>query len=98
MRLIELDPRWYSTSGDVHHGMTFNCPHCPTSGSRLAIALHVDDTNFDPDPANPQQFAAGEAIWTIIGGDSFENLSLSPSVDASAHGHWHGYITNGYIV
>lgn len=57
MRLLDLEPRWFSVKGDQRHGMTFNCPHCPVSGSRLAIALHLDGTNFDPDPANDQQFA-----------------------------------------
>lgn len=97
MRLTELDPRWYSVSGGARHGMTFDCPHCLGSGSRLAIALHLDGTNFDPDPANPQQFMAGETVWTIASGNSFEDLTLTPSVDASQHGHWHGCITGGAI-
>jgi hypothetical protein len=28
-------------------------------------------------------------------GDTFENLTLSPSLDFSARGEWHGSITNG---
>lgn len=28
-------------------------------------------------------------------GDAFETLSLTPSVDASAAGHWHGFVTGG---
>lgn len=30
-------------------------------------------------------------------GDTFETLSISPSVDASASGHWHGFVTAGKI-
>ena len=30
-------------------------------------------------------------------GETFETLSLSPSVDASAFGCWHGFITNGEV-
>ena len=30
-------------------------------------------------------------------GDTFDTLTLSPSVDASASGHWHGFIVNGEI-
>lgn len=30
-------------------------------------------------------------------GDTFEAMTLMPSVDASASGHWHGFITNGEI-
>ena len=78
-------------------GISFDCPHCSETGQRLAIAIHMDGTNFDPDPDNPQQFATDERVWTISGGETFENLSLTPSVDASASGHWHGFITNGEI-
>lgn len=28
---------------------------------------------------------------------TFENLSVTPSLDASASGHWHGWITGGEI-
>jgi hypothetical protein len=35
--------------------------------------------------------------WTLVG-DSFESLTISPSVDASAAGHWHGFIQAGKIV
>lgn len=30
-------------------------------------------------------------------GDDFETLSITPSIDASAAKHWHGFITNGEI-
>jgi hypothetical protein len=52
---------------------------------------------MDPDPENPQQFSAGETVWTVTDGDGFGDLSLSPSVDASKYGHWHGTITRGEI-
>ena len=96
MRLTDLDPRFFEVRGQ-RVGITFDCPHCAESGQRLAIAVHLDGTNMDPDPENPQQFAADERVWTIVGGDSFTDLSLSPSVDASKSGHWHGFITEGEI-
>lgn len=30
-------------------------------------------------------------------GDTFETLTLAPSIDASRAGHWHGFIQNGEI-
>lgn len=99
MRLTDLEPRWYSARGDhARHGITFNCPCCVGTerASRLAVATHVDGTNFDPEPDKPQTFRAGETVWAITG-STFEDLSLSPSVDASQHGHWHGHIRNGLI-
>lgn len=99
MKLTDLDPRWYCVGSQENRvGFTFQCPHCPTAAeTRLAIAVHLDGTNMDPDPDNPQQFAAGETIWTVTGGSGFDDISLTPSVDASQHGHWHGFITNGEI-
>lgn len=100
MRLVDLAPRWYSAHGDhARHGITFECPCCIGTDreTRLAIATHVDGTNFDPEPDRPQTFRAGETVWTITGGHDFGDLSLSPSVDASKRGHWHGSITNGEV-
>lgn len=38
-----------------------------------------------------------EHIWELNGVEDFHNLTLTPSVDASKVGHWHGFITNGEI-
>lgn len=38
-----------------------------------------------------------EYIWNLQGQEDFETLTLTPSIDASASGHWHGYIRNGQI-
>jgi len=38
-----------------------------------------------------------ECAWTMSSQD-FLTMSITPSIDASASGHWHGYITNGNIV
>lgn len=35
-------------------------------------------------------------IWTAIGED-LDNVTITPSIDASKAGHWHGFITNGQI-
>lgn len=35
--------------------------------------------------------------WTRTN-DDFETMSIMPSIDASASGHWHGFITNGAVV
>jgi hypothetical protein len=108
MRLTELNPRWLVDSSVLHlgyeppltvnfdimipgirygMGITFDCPHCRTQ--RLAIAF-----------ANPMDGGAkGEHFarhWQRAG-IHFETLSVTPSIDASATGHWHGWITDGEI-
>jgi len=95
MRLTELEPRW------IHPNMfVFLCPHCRKDWLTCKNAVISDHEQFDlyekefgPDwnmkvvPCN-----AGSS-WSISG--TFENLTVQPSVDASASGHWHGWITDG---
>lgn len=54
----------------------------------------------DPNPDN--------AAWEVVGcnpsqawqrdSDDFETMTVKPSLDASASGHWHGHIKKGMIV
>jgi hypothetical protein len=30
-------------------------------------------------------------------GETFETLTLTPSIDTSEHGHWHGNVTDGEV-
>jgi hypothetical protein len=42
-----------------------------------------------------------ECAWTVAGGidqASFETMTVTPSLDGSAGGLWHGFISNGDIV
>lgn len=98
MRLTDLEPRWYvAGEGGPRVGFTLNCPHCPADDlHRIAVAVHQDGL-IDPEPDNPKCGAAGY-VWEMTGGDDWATLSLTPSVDASNAGHWHGFITNGEIV
>ena len=68
---------------------TFECPHCRTT--RLGVAVHEHGL-IDVDHADIR----AAYVWDMTG-DQFDSLSLSPSVDASKRGHWHGFITNGEI-
>lgn len=105
MRLAELKPRWIAGEGDAGRlGFTFLCPHCretrlfcaliglPTRAQFKALASHHPESRGDIVPAK-QMFA-----WNLAKGSTFDDMSITPSVDASASGHWHGYITDGQIV
>jgi hypothetical protein len=35
--------------------------------------------------------------WEFQNAHDFDQISVSPSLDASAAGHWHGFIRNGAI-
>jgi hypothetical protein len=48
-----------------------------------------------------KQTAKTSFAWTIVGGieiASFETMAVTPSIDGSPGGLWHGFITNGEIV
>lgn len=104
MKLTELDPRWWA-DGDGRHGMgiTFNCPGgCCAAGPpvRLGVAFANPIDGGPPEHLVPHHDEVGHVAfssapeWTRVG-ENFELLSLSPSVNAAAAGHWHGFITNG---
>jgi len=110
MRLIELEPRWaseYGHSDDVKQGVTFLCPHC--RARRLGVFFDksicgtppIDLVAFnrarlraDNDPYDDVH--VGSTLWHREG-ETFDTLTLSPSIDASAFGCWHGFITAGEI-
>ena len=99
MKLIELEPRW------IHPNLfVFKCPHC------LKVLLSCKNIVM-PEQEQHDLFekALGEdwnmivvgckdkMAWTISNTD-FTTMTVTPSLDASKSGHWHGNITNGEAV
>ncbi len=105
MRLVDLDPRWLVRDGR-RIGFTFRSPtgnefrqscfvvNVPTREQwDLFEQIHGEDWKV--------QGCKAECAWSIAGGidaASFETLTVTPSIDGSAGGNWHGFITNGEIV
>ncbi len=96
-RLVDLNPRWvgihnFDVNSIYYIGVTFDSP---TTGKRLAVL-------FEPaiDPAG----LAAKYGWSTYfpeskkwqrTGETFDSLTLSPSLDFSSSGDWHGFINNG---
>jgi len=111
MRLTDLKPKWIQLNNwacpdrPFYIGVSFLCPHCspdlPEHGSqrrqRLAIRFcpAIDPTNVEATFMVP--LVHEETTWNRVSGDTFETLTLSPSINTEQHGHWHGFITNGNI-
>lgn len=90
MRLAELDPRWISCTGRTGIGISFVCPHCQVFGR--GQRLHVFFENpLDGGAPKPEL-----RLWKRAG-ETFEDITLSPSIDASMWDHWHGHITSGTV-
>jgi hypothetical protein len=94
-RLVELSPTW---GGGVFDGverygtsLTFKCPcldeRCPWGGE---IAVWLEN----PLDGGPQPRKSG-TFWHREG-NTFETLTLSPSLHCV--GHWHGWLRDGMVV
>lgn len=109
MKLTDLDPEWLIKDGQ-RVGFTFLSPSGPQNGVHwrqscfvipspptreqwvLFEAVHGEDFEV-------QGCTAG-VTWSIEGGIHnawFETLTVKPSIDGSAGGQWHGFITNGEV-
>ena len=95
MKLGELDPRWWCfEENGPRVGLTFLCPHCRQE--RLGIAFHHAGHEAIEDAYIKAHDGRQGFIWTEDGA-TFDTVTITPSIDASAHGHWHGFITAGEI-
>ena len=98
MRLIELNPLWFCLENKGPRvGLTFECPHCKGSGLRLGIWFHEKGKESINDKYIASHWTGKVGfVWTEDGRD-FDHLTITPSIDASKQGHWHGFITNGFM-
>lgn len=88
MKLTELSPRWVKYGeGRQGMGISFISPKSEDDGLRIAVWFKNPIDGGEPINDKPTR-----CLWERTG-DTFENLSLTPSVDASPA--WHGWITNG---
>lgn len=95
MKLTELDPQW------IHPGvLAFLCPHCRKDWLTCKNIIlpqqelyDIYERHFGEDWNIVMVPCRADYAWNITG--DFSNLSISPSVDASASGHWHGWVTSG---
>lgn len=107
MRLVDLDPRWLLKDGqrigfmfrspthDRFYQSCFPVPPIKVSEQLSLFYEHSKGENLTVQPMNPH------ARWQIQGGienATFETMTVTPSLDGSAGGLWHGFITNGQIV
>jgi hypothetical protein len=104
-RLVDLNPKWVKTHGGSEaYGIRYDCPcgkpggpgptHpdvidgiCPMGG----WAVVPTKSNFIGLPTCADSLARG---WDTSG-DSFENITLSPSIHHV--GHWHGFLRSGVL-
>jgi hypothetical protein len=98
MKLTDLEPRSLMDAdivvgGQVVHdgnrdgmGVSFLCPHC--RACRLGV--------FFANPIDGKSPSDDGLLWQRTG-ETWDTLTLTPSIDTSKHGHWHGFITGGEV-
>lgn len=104
MKLADLEPRW------IHPNIfVFLCPHCRKVLLCCKDRVMTYKETFDAIKAGLGEDnktlvvpPAADFAWNITSSHGayqrpsfFDECSVIPSIDASASGHWHGFITNG---
>lgn len=107
--LVDLEPQWVAivpngiakpTSLNNAQGIRFLCPQCKLNLERgkqdsiHSIIVWFANRNV------PNNYAHGGTYrWTIVKGNTYSNLTLSPSVwlkDPQGC-QYHGFITDGFV-
>lgn len=89
MRLSELHPQFVGAGGDREGvGLIFDCP----CGCRTLAYVGFRNPIDGGEP-----FEDGHPTW-LREGDTFDNLSLSPSIHRRRACGWHGWIRNGEVL
>jgi hypothetical protein len=96
MRLVDLEPWWITRAGRIV-GIGFLCPCCQDTNLAVLFANPPDGGPAHPPDENCPGDNAGRR-WQRTG-STFDDISLSPSIDASRPPapHWHGFIVQGEV-
>lgn len=100
MRLIELNPRWITDNL-----FAFHCPHCKKvfltcKNVPIGRAEQIELLQrAELEPTGPRYGVVQSKPNVAWSWDSknFETMTVTPSIDASESGHWHGHIRKGAI-
>ncbi len=97
MGLLDFNPHWIGLNTiakiDFYFGVSFDCPHCREK--RLAVKFWPP---IDPDGLlETMTPISHDGFHQRVSGDTFETLTIAPSIGFEGIGHWHGHITNGEV-
>lgn len=86
MKLVDLHPEWVSHAGRTGEGFACDCPCGGCEAGRLWIPF---SNPIDGLPKSPE--ISG---WERTG-DTFETLTVKPSIQRNGACTWHGFLTDG---
>lgn len=96
MKLTDLSPRWLSPNVFMFKspsgaGDWLTCKRVAMSFKDQMHLIYEENLDLK---GQTVVHTRPEMAWTFAGND-FETMTVTPSIDASASGNWHGFITNG---
>jgi hypothetical protein len=74
-------------------GDWITCKRVPMSSSDQYKLIYEDNPDLKRQCV---VMTVPDMAWTFSG-DDLETLTITPSIDCSASGNWHGFITNGKV-
>lgn len=99
MNLTDLDPKWIVKDG-ARIGFTFISPTDPKWRQSCFLSSPPQREQWDMFEDDDVQGCTPGTQWAIAGGidvADFATMTVTPSIDGSPGGLWHGFITNGEI-
>jgi hypothetical protein len=98
VKLIDLEPAWLTPDVFIFRN--------PTGGKdwltckRVLMTMHEQyELIYEKNPqyvGSTVVSSKPDCAWKFEGND-FNTMTVTPSIDASSSGNWHGFITNGEI-
>lgn len=99
MNLTDLEPRWIYKN----KVFAFRCPHCRKTWLTCKRSVMSSKEQrgiigraFGEDEQHNVVACKPDTAWKMSDFD-FATMTIKPSIDASASGHWHGHVTGGRI-
>lgn len=95
-RLSDHFADWITVDGR-HIGVKFVCPSCPQieGAPTIGVLFANPPDGGAAHPPDPKVLGDNEGRRWQRTGDAIETMTLSPSVDCSQCGHWHGFVVVG---
>lgn len=96
MKLTDLSPRWLTNDlfifkSPTGRGNWISCKRVIMPVKEQMETMYKAAPDLIGQSIVP---TVAEMAWSFEGND-FETLTVTPSIDCSRSGNWHGFITNG---
>jgi len=98
LKLTDLEPVWLSPDVFMFKNPTggddwLTCKRVPMRMREQHALIYEKNPQY---VGRVVVMTKPEVAWKF-NGDDFSNMTVTPSIDASPSGNWHGYIRNGEI-